>query len=276
MNVTMQQNNPMQLLQPRSGRRRTHRQSDRQRNLEEQRLQRQAREMQMREQENERLAGLHEGIQRTEDMAREGHITHLQKREITAKLTQQIERIHASRAARARINEEMDTKMQQMQLEMVAHEMTEIRPQESRREEEDEDDEDAIQRENIRGLTRLAVASDNIQTLRHTRARMGVEAALLNDAIAFDTTPVVQTLPNGDMETIQVASGHSNPNDYWNRQLSRLTEGMARIDVAIQTAISRLYRETQAWKDNMQDLSHAKDVEEIQEGKEEEQMDVTL
>jgi hypothetical protein len=218
------------------GRRRTGSRDARRANIVQERLEEQRREMQIRQSEDERIRELQERIRRTmNDDELNSDIRHM----LVTGLTHRIQQIHELRAQRETLTAEREMMRQQALIEDTAQ----IREPPEKEYETEEEAEEAQERANIRGLTRVAATQDTITTLRRTRAALASEAGIIRRAISSENSNqvVFGTAPDGVIYNVQTGTG--NPYDFRNQQVSRLNQGIARTDAAIKSAIATMYRE---------------------------------
>ena len=224
-------------------------------NIIQDRVIEQQRELQIREKENERITALRERMHKIGgNMEMDFEIRRLK----ISSLSDQILKIYENRTRR----EEVAAEREMMRQKAVIEETTSFREDSPEQDEIGRDPEKAeelAQRENIRGLTRIAVSMDTIHTLRQTRASMASEAGQLRRDMESENSNYVKIgIVAADSTVVDIIkseqSGFGNPSDFRNRQLNRLNHGISRLDAAINSAVSSMYRESSRMQES--ELAH--------------------
>jgi len=248
-NPLINQNNP---LAPNANRR-TNRNSVRD-SIIQSRLNEQQTEQKIREREDERIAeindrmnGLRNRLLGEEDGDR--------KKALQSKidsLTGQINEIRNARTKREELQAERELERQQMLIEEMTR-AAEIPEKEEEEPQDEEEAEDARQRNTIKSLTHISVAMDRVATLRQSLTSLKSEAGQLNRAMSSENSNYTQIgyWHRGTQDVIEIPTEQAGfgGDDFRNRQLGKLNEGISRTNVAIQSAVSAIYRESQQMQD---------------------------
>ena len=216
--------------------RRTNNRNARLDNIMQQRAQERKMEMQMREREDARIARLEAKIKE----AGKSDMDFELRSRIISGFSDQINRILEGRAEREMMRKkaaiEENTRPGE---EKTTKNETEKCPEEA---------EDKRQRNSISSLTRIAAEQDNMANLKRVRANLSSEAGHLERAMSGGNSNYANVgiipLGNGETELIFHAQSGFGNNDFRNRQLSQLNEGIAGLDAALKMSISNMYRES--------------------------------
>jgi hypothetical protein len=164
----------------------------------------------------------------------------LRKSKIAA-LAEQITKIYKDRAEREQDVEEWEAQTQIKEQEKKIQEREEEaeRAAGNKAAEKDAEEVQKInEQSDIRSFVRIAAQKESVRNLSGLRARMSMEATQLRHAIEFD----FGFKQIGLDVTIKVPTGHENPNDFRNKQFSKLNLGIARIDTAVMSNVASMYR----------------------------------
>ncbi|MCL2415669.1 MAG: hypothetical protein FWD01_02545 [Defluviitaleaceae bacterium] len=225
--------------------------NSRQADIMRQRMQEREREMKLQEKENERISLLRERIDNIRDSA---DIESNLKSKMISGLEQSIKHIHLTRKNRAELAAEQEVLRQKAVLE----ESTTIRerpqnPQENTINKNPEDEEEARkeqQKAQVSGLTRIALAQDNLTNLLQLRASLNMQASQVQSAVESPNSNYTMAGTGGGETVISEQSGYGNPSDFRNQELGKLKEGIAKTDAAIKFAISKMYRQNQEMQES--------------------------
>jgi cell division FtsZ-interacting protein ZapD len=197
--------------------------SRRQERIDEMRILRREREMKIQARENELIRDLNE----RKDIINEMEMNPDLRRSKLDALADQIERIYKDRAEREQALSDWEAQMQINEQERRIQEREEEaeRAAEKRIPRKDADEVRRSDENNdIRGFAKAAVQKDTLRHMSRTRATLSMEATQLRHAIEF--------------------SGDTNPNEWRNRQLTRLNQSVAKLDTAVTARVANLYRQS--------------------------------
>jgi len=210
------------------------------------------REQRIRKSEDERIEVLHDKISMV--MA-DQDIDYEQRRLRITQFTEQIKQIHSGRADREELAAEREVLRQQQLLAETQREQEEAAEEARANNVETATSEEELQQlqanEDIRSLTMMSARIDHITALNTTRTRLEAEANLLEQAIDNEEGYVKIRIPTGNfhsVHTIAVPAGREG-NDFRQTQLSRLNEGISRLEVAVAQQVGSLYREGQVMQE---------------------------
>jgi hypothetical protein len=207
-------------------------------------------EMKLREKEDERVMMLRERMGKVRD----SDMDVKQKFDMLESLEGRIKQIYDNRANREEMAAERELQRQQAILEEASQMQQENTPRQSEAYNTDPEKEEERQRHaEISGITRIAVAKDKINELQRTRGSLKTQAWHVKSAMSSENSNYVKvgTIPEISAGEVRkeaeiitnVQSGFGN-NDFRNRHLNKLNEGIVKIDAAIKYAVSDMYRES--------------------------------
>ena len=218
----------------------------------QQRVAEREREQRIRETEDERIQILSDKIAL---VAADQDLDYEQRRVRVSMLTNQIKQIHVARAEREELAAEREVLRQQQLLAERQREQEELAEEQRANNVANTGSEEELQQlqasESIRNLTMMSARIDHISALNTTRTRLEAEANHLEQAIRDDEGFVVIRTPRGhshDVTTITVPTGHEG-DDFRQSQLSRLNEGISRLEVAVAQQVGSLYRDGQVMQE---------------------------
>jgi len=212
------------------------------------RLAERQREMQKQKKEKERINNIKarmSDIMADEDLSRD-----IQRHKITS-LTGQIAQIYESREHRQALAAEREASRQHEVLSELMQ--PEERPQNNllyKIQCPDEAEEEE-QNNKIANVTRFAAARDSITLKARTRAVLAAEAGQLRRALESPNSNTVKVGIIGSERKIQpdagiIISSHTGfgGNDFRNTHYANLKRGIAGLDIAINSTISNIYRDS--------------------------------
>ncbi|MCL2016112.1 MAG: hypothetical protein FWG68_07710 [Defluviitaleaceae bacterium] len=261
-NPLISQNNP---LTPNVNRR-TNRNSIRD-SIIQSRINEQQTEQKIREREDERIAeindrinGLRNRLLGEEDVNRKEAL-----RNNIGSLEGQINEIRNARAKREELQAERELERQQMLIEEMTR-AAEIPEQQEEEPKDEEEAEEMRQRNTVRSLTIISSAMDRVSTLRQSLTRQQSEAGQLSRAMSSENSNYTKIgyiyRAQGLSEIIPSEQAGFGGTDFRNQQLERLNQGTSRTNVAIQSAISTIYRESQQTQESQLAANRQEEQEE--------------
>jgi len=204
----------------------------------------QAREREVRELEDQMIRDMQEDTNNKINLIREegainSNIRHETIQGLLETLAMRIQQIEENRAKRAVAAAEREAARTQA----IIEENTKAQENSDQEYETREEAEEAEKRSSIRSMVNIAIAADNLSTLKQTRSRLSVEAGMLNWALESDNSNKIKigTAPNIEA-VVNVQSGHDD--SFRTRQLAKLTKGIARLDATIMSGIASMYRDS--------------------------------
>jgi hypothetical protein len=214
------------------------------------------REMRIREAEDLRISRLRDEMELVRSSEMESDLKNVALRGLAS----QISEIMQQRAERERLAIEAELKQKKADMEERRRENEERADEARVNNATDEELEQLRQESFTRGMVTMAARADNISGLRRTRATLAAEAEQLSQDIRNSYSPVVvhdfndlvanfdDTVGSGAPidPTVWMNTGHANPNDFRNRQLTALRGGIARLDTAVLAETAGMYRDSKA------------------------------
>ncbi|MDR0272807.1 MAG: hypothetical protein LBI27_05780 [Clostridiales bacterium] len=246
------------------------------------RIAEQEREAKMRETENEQIVKIHEQMEFARSRFFDGDMSEESLRLTLSAKESQIKQIYKNREDREQAASEREMLRQQMEMEEKAREQKERVEERSETDKPktEEEIEKAIARENMRGAAMMEIRADNMRTSSRTRASLSAEATQLENA--HKTSQMRQDIwedalkGRADLKYVRDLEAAREPGvrldapsvaaeitaeanaslrynllDGWNgRHLTDLKTKIARINVAINTEIGAMYRDSKALQES--------------------------
>lgn len=235
------------ILNKQQRRQRIRSRSERRDNIIQERLREKQLEKQIRAREDKQIKALQERIQ---EISEEEDLCLQHRLNKISGLTDMITRIHEKRAERELQAVEREVARQKTLLEESARPENESR--QCQEPVDPEEAEKAQQRDQIMGMTRIAVNQQRLTALKQNRASMALEAGNMRRSIESENSNHTKmgviysphVLAQGRGIIISPQSGYGNSQDFRNRHLAKLNLGIARTDAFIRVTISSMYRES--------------------------------
>ena len=222
-------------------------------NIIQARQREQQRELELRQKEDERISVIKDRIA---EVSGDRELT-MQMRTVEIDLlTHRIKQIHQARTDRETARAELEAMRNQVLIE-------EATTPENRRKEDDEayetreEAEEARNRTQMDGLTRIAVGMDSLSILRQTRASLVSELGHLERAMDSPNSNTVKIGIISNADVLGAGQGvfisqhfGRGGDDFINHQASRLNQAIGRTNVAINMAVADMYRESARLQEN--------------------------
>jgi len=222
-------------------------------NIIQARQQEQQRELELRQKEDERIAVIKD---RMAEVSGDRELTLQMRTAEIDLLTHRIKQIHQARTDRETARAELEAIRNQVLIE-------EATAPENRRNEDDEtyenreEAEEARNRVQIDGLTRIAVGMDNLSVLRQTRASLVSELGHLERAMDSPNSNTIKIGIVAHTDVLEAGQGvfisqhfGRGVDDFRNHHASRLNKAIGRTNVAINMAVADMYRESARLQEN--------------------------